>query len=111
MLGKPMYKYGDKVSFSLNNGIQKEEKIGIIKVIDTFGTLFQNKEPSYDIMVENETECCLYKHMQMSIQKNHYYFEYNESFDSLIIKIENLICFNELKDLAISYYDGFQLVN
>ena len=54
MLGKPKFNYGDVVRF------EKEKKkdsvitcIGTIEIIDKYGTFEQNKEVSYDIMVDN----------------------------------------------------------
>lgn len=63
MLGKPKYIYGDKVKFLC----EREEMIGIIYVVDAYGTFFQNEEPSYDIMVGVEEKRCLYKHINESL--------------------------------------------
>lgn len=57
-LGKPIYKYMDCVRFSYNGKILE----GIIGIVDSYGTMEQNKEPSYDIEVGGE-ECTLYKHI------------------------------------------------
>ena len=57
MLGKPKFKYGDKVRFKVNDTI---EKVGKIYIIDKLGTFFDKSDVCYDIMVEEEN--CLYKH-------------------------------------------------
>ncbi len=60
MLDKPKYNYGGVVSF-IFNGVSK---IGIVVVIDLYGTFFQKEEPSYDILVKEEDN--LYKHIRES---------------------------------------------
>lgn len=60
MLGKPKYKYGDLVQFQVDNNI----KIGVVKIIDAYGTFFQIEESSYDLEVQKEN--CLYKHIRES---------------------------------------------
>ena len=60
MLGKPKHKYEDKVSFEFNGQI----KIGVVYIVDAWGTFEQNEEPSYDILVEEEN--MLYKHVRES---------------------------------------------
>jgi hypothetical protein len=60
MLGKPKYNYGDMVKFTIDDQI----KIGIIEIIDAYGTFFQTEEPSYDVLVKVEN--CLYKHVRES---------------------------------------------
>lgn len=60
MLGKPKYNYGDKVSFE----IEGKTIVGEVYIIDAYGTFFQNKEVSYDIMVPSiDKQECLYKHI------------------------------------------------
>ena len=65
-IGKPIFKHDDVVGFYLKF---KDKEIfckGKIYVIDRYGTFEQNKEPSYDIMVENfdnSGEPCLVKHI------------------------------------------------
>lgn len=54
MLGKPKFNYGDVVRFELV--LEKDSVItciGTIEIIDKYGTFEQNKEVSYDIMVDN----------------------------------------------------------
>lgn len=54
MLGKPKFTYGDVVQFELV--LEKGSTItctGTIEIIDKYGTFEQNKEVSYDIMVNN----------------------------------------------------------
>lgn len=53
MIGKPKYKMGDKVSFTLRDDNDIFNCEGEIWVVDAYGTFRQNTEPSYDIMVEN----------------------------------------------------------
>lgn len=61
MLGKPKFKFGDVVKFALGN----EVIVGKIQVVDGYGTLFQNKEPSYDVYREENNT--LYKHVEESL--------------------------------------------
>ena len=64
MIGKPKFKIGDKVSFEFNKGEFLE---GVIEIVDAYGTIEQNVQPSYDILVEHSPhfngEPCLYKHI------------------------------------------------
>jgi hypothetical protein len=60
MLGKPMYHWGNYVTFR----VTAEEKVGKIDVVDAYGTFEQAEEPSYDIFVEKEN--CIYKHIRES---------------------------------------------
>lgn len=48
--GKPKYKLGQTVMFKAPGDIYAE---GTIEIVDSYGTFFQNEEPSYDIMCEN----------------------------------------------------------
>lgn len=57
-LGKPIYNHGDFVRFSFAGQI-------IEGVIDAYGTMEQNEEPSYDIKVGGEN-FTLYKHIPES---------------------------------------------
>ena len=57
VLGKPRYTYKDKVRFILAG----EEKLGVVRIVDAYGTYEQGEEPSYDIYVEEDK--CLYKHV------------------------------------------------
>ena len=45
MIGKPKFKLGDWVAFNW----QGETIEGEVLVVDSYGTFFQTKEPSYDI--------------------------------------------------------------
>lgn len=60
MIGHPKYKRDDKVLFEFRN----ETKVGVICIVDAYGTFEQNEEPSYDIVNENEN--MLYKHVRES---------------------------------------------
>lgn len=61
MLGKPKYTYGDKLEFRWN---KNESKIGLVEIIDSYGTLEQHEEPSYDIYCRDNNT--LYKHIRES---------------------------------------------
>ena len=61
ILGKPIYKHRDCVKFLFNGKILE----GIIGIVDSYGTMEQNEEPSYDIEVGVE-EFVLYKHIPES---------------------------------------------
>lgn len=63
MRGKPKFKIGDKVCFEL----QGETKVGVVFVVDDYGTLFDDSDASYDIMVEKEN--MLYKHFTEKLVK------------------------------------------
>lgn len=39
-----------------------DEKCGMIQIVDAYGIIEQEDEPSYDICVEEEN--CLYKHIR-----------------------------------------------
>ena len=60
-IGSPKFKYGEKVLFYYDTGKEKIEHYGRIEIIDTYGTLGQSKEVSYDIMGLDER--CLFKHV------------------------------------------------
>lgn len=60
-LGKPIYNYGDFVRFSFDGQVIE----GVIGIIDAYGTMEQNEEPSYDIKVGGEN-FTLYKHIPES---------------------------------------------
>ncbi len=60
MIGKPKFKVGDKVRFT----IQGQELEGEVLVVDAYGTFFEPDDVSYDIMVEGKN--MLYKHIQES---------------------------------------------
>lgn len=61
ILGKPIYEHRDYVRFRFNGKILA----GVIGIIDSYGTMEQNEEPSYDIEVGGE-EFTLYKHIPES---------------------------------------------
>lgn len=67
MLGIPKFNYGEKVKFTIDD----VEKIGIIYIIDRYGTFEDDSDVSYDIMVEDDN--CLYKHIRED--KVHKYVE------------------------------------
>ena len=48
MLGHPKFNYHDIVEFQ----IDCEILVGVIEIIDAYGTFFQNEEVSYDIYVK-----------------------------------------------------------
>lgn len=57
-----LYDYDDKVSFSFDG----KEYIGIIAIVDKFGTFFDNSEPYYDIWITLEEQKILVKHVPQS---------------------------------------------
>ena len=68
MLGNPKFKVNDRVKFRIIvNGV-KEEMEGVVAIVNSYGTFFQNEEPSYDIMVEHFLggEKTLVKHIRES---------------------------------------------
>lgn len=56
-LGHPRFERGDRVSFDFKDG----KKVGVIDIVDRYGTFDQSEEPSYDVFVEEEN--CLFKHI------------------------------------------------
>ena len=67
-IGKPTFKRGDIVGFYIKmHGEDKEIFCeGKICTVDAYGTFEQNKEPSYDVMVENfdnSGKSCMMKHV------------------------------------------------
>ncbi|MCR5126859.1 MAG: metallophosphoesterase [Lachnospiraceae bacterium] len=65
--GDPAYKTGDHVAVCITDGRgEKSIKNGEVYVVDAYGTIDQDEEPSYDIMVDDGTEKCLYKHIPES---------------------------------------------
>lgn len=59
MLGKPKYHENDLVEFQwLKN---EPNKVGIVYIVDKWGTLSDNSDVSYDILVKEEN--MLYKHI------------------------------------------------
>ena len=62
MLGKPKFKFDERVKFTLNNEILE----GKIYIIDKYGTFENDSDVSYDIMVDEwgeKKEKCLFKHI------------------------------------------------
>ena len=62
MKGKPKYKIGDKVQFTLEEGTF----YGEVYIVDAYGTWDNPNDVSYDIMVDNwgpKKEECLFKHI------------------------------------------------
>ena len=57
MLGNPKFDYEQTVHFKIDN----KDKIGVIWVVDSFGTWDYDKDVCYDIFVESEN--VLYKHI------------------------------------------------
>ncbi len=57
MLGHPKFNYHDIVEFQIDGEIL----VGVIEIIDAYGTFFQNEEVSYDIYVKKNNT--LYKHI------------------------------------------------
>lgn len=66
MLGKPKYKVGDKVKFTITHmdGRIKEYE-GEVCIVDAYGTFFNPNEVCYDIWVGDlgESKPCLVKHL------------------------------------------------
>ena len=60
-LKEVLYGYNDKVSVI----IDEKQYTGIIEIIDSFGTYFDNSEPHYDIFIEKDN--LLIKHVPQSI--------------------------------------------
>lgn len=58
MIGKPKYKENDKVEFEL---IENEVHIGVVWIVDRYGTYYDKSNVSYDICVAEEN--MLYKHI------------------------------------------------
>ena len=66
MKGKPKYKIGDKVQFTLEEGTF----YGEVYIVDAYGTWDNPNDSSYDIMVDNwgpRKEECLFKHIIESL--------------------------------------------
>lgn len=59
MLGKPKYHENDLVEFQWLK--DKPNKVGIVYIVDKWGTLSDNSDVSYDILLEEEN--MLYKHI------------------------------------------------
>lgn len=63
MIGKPKFKIGDEVCFEWEGEI----KVGVVFVVDAYGTFFDDSDASYDIKVEKEN--MLYKHFTEKLVK------------------------------------------
>lgn len=61
MLGQPKYKRGDKVQVDLQ--ANEPAKIGIIAIVDAYGSWEVSDEPSYDILLMESNEPFLCKHV------------------------------------------------
>lgn len=59
MKGKPKYNLNNLVKFEIDGEIKE----GIVYIIDKYGTFEDDSDVSYDILVKNENEHCLYKHI------------------------------------------------
>lgn len=59
MLGKPKYHENDLVEFQWLK--DKPNKVGIVYIVDKWGTLSDDSDVSYDILVKEEN--MLYKHI------------------------------------------------
>ena len=64
MIGRPKYKVGDKVVFRFpdfeNNAIKDVE--GIVAIVDSYGTFFDQSDVSYDILDKKQN--MLFKHVK-----------------------------------------------
>ena len=65
MLGYPKFNYHEEVEFKIND----EKLVGVIEIIDSYGTFFQQEEVSYDIYVKSNNT--LYKHIKESKVEKH----------------------------------------
>ena len=65
MRGNPKYKRGQMVRFTFWSARYPHPvtQVGRVDIIDAFGTFDDPSDVSYDILVENEEENCLYKHI------------------------------------------------
>lgn len=60
MIGKPLYKINNKVSFTVGTDVYE----GTIEIVDEFGTFFNKEDVSYDILVPDfNGSPCLFKHI------------------------------------------------
>lgn len=62
LFDEPKYHHGDRVIFKAS---REEQYVGIVEIVDRYGTFEQAEEPSYDILVKGEPGC-LYKHIRES---------------------------------------------
>lgn len=64
---EPKYSCGDKVTFELVTNDEtwlKKYSVGVIRIVDAYGTFIDNSEPYYDIYSEKDK--ILYKHVPES---------------------------------------------
>lgn len=66
MLGKPIFKQGDLVTFGFEIEGEIQNINGVIYVVDALGTVEQQEEPSYDIEAFFRGEIMLFKHIRES---------------------------------------------
>ncbi len=66
MLGKPIFKYQDQVSFTTTVDGEEKTLKGVVYVVDIYGIEGQYDEPSYDIEAFYEGEVRLFKHIPES---------------------------------------------
>ena len=59
MIGKPKYHENDLVEFQWLK--DKPNKVGVVYIVDKWGTLLDSSDVSYDILVKEEN--MLYKHI------------------------------------------------
>lgn len=59
MLDNPKYKNGDRVQFVSQQGT----KMGVVEIVDAYGSWAAPDDPSYDILVQESAGPCLYKHV------------------------------------------------
>ena len=63
MRGKPKFKYGDSVKFTVTIDGVETEFIGTIYIVDAYGTFFDSSDVSYDIMSTFKGRETLFKHI------------------------------------------------
>jgi len=63
-MNAPKFKRDEKVRFRFPRKDTIEEHVGVIFVVDAYGTMEQGEEPSYDIRIPEEH--ALYKHVRES---------------------------------------------
>ncbi len=66
--GNPKYRVGDPVKVKVKNRETDdyEIKTGEVYIVDAYGTIGQKEEASYDVMVGEGEDRCLYKHIRES---------------------------------------------
>lgn len=66
MLGHPKYKLGDIVDFRWRQDKESPSQTltGIVAIVDSFGTFFDDSDVCYDILVKSTDVPTLYKHMR-----------------------------------------------